>query len=363
MVPSRSVRQTSRTLFFGVLAFTLGLTAFVQGATAAQASCSSWSSETLQLMAPASPGGGWDGTARELQTALQDEGIVDSVEVFNVPGAGGTIGLAELVSQHSGDGHMAMVMGLVMVGGIGLNESPVTLEQVTPIARLTTEFEVIVVPADSPYQTIDDLMEAFKSDPGSISWAGGSAGGTDHLLVGLLAQAEGIDPTLINYIPFSGGGEALSAILGGQTTAGVSGLGEWQAQIESGDLRALALSGRAGAADGATPVAGAGAATAAATATPAASFGADIPTLKDSGIAVELANWRGVVAPPDISAEDATCMSGAFDSVVHSPTWQATLQRFGWTDFYQRGDEYKAFLASETERVSTILTELGLIGG
>lgn len=357
MVPFRSVRQTSQALLFGILAFALGLTTFVQGTAAAQASCSSWNSETLQIMAPASPGGGWDGTARELQTALQDEGIVKSVEVFNVPGAGGTIGLAELVSQHAGDGHMAMVMGLVMIGGIGLNESPVTLEQVTPIARLTTEFEVIVVPADSPYQTIDDLMEAFKSDPGSISWAGGSAGGTDHLLVGLLAQAEGIDPTQINYIPFSGGGEALSAILGGQTTAGVAGLGEWQAQIESGDLRALALSGRAGAADGATPVAGA------ATATPAASFGADIPTLKDSGIDVELANWRGVVAPPKISAEDATCMTGAFDAVVHSPTWQATLQRFGWTDFYQSGPDYKAFLASETERVNKLLTELGLIGG
>ncbi len=357
MSPSRSSKHAYRSLFFAFLALALGFTTFARGTTVAQASCSDWSSETLQIMAPASPGGGWDGTARELQTALQDEGIVGSVEVFNVPGAGGTIGLAELASQHSGDGHMAMVMGLVMVGGIGLNESPVTLEQVTPIARLTTEFEVIVVPADSPYQTIDDLMAAFKSDPGSISWAGGSAGGTDHLLVGLLAQAEGIDPTLINYIPFSGGGEALSAILGGQTTAGVSGLGEWQAQIESGDLRALALSGRAATAEGATPAAGA------ATSTPAASFGAAIPTLKDSGIDVELANWRGVVAPPEISAEDATCMTAAFDSVVHSSTWDATLQRFGWTDFYQSGDDYKAFLASETERVDTILKELGLIGG
>ncbi len=184
-------------------------------------------------MAPAGPGGGWDTTAREMQNALQTEGIVPNVEVFNVEGAGGTIGLAELVNQHAGDDHMLMMMGLVMIGGIELNESPVNLTQVTPIARLTTEYEVVVVPADSPYQTIGDLMDAFKADPGAVSWAGGSAGGTDHFMVGLMAQAVGIDPTQINYVPFSGGGEALSAILGGQTTAGVSGLGEWQRRSTS----------------------------------------------------------------------------------------------------------------------------------
>lgn len=318
--------------------------------------CSEWRSETLQIMAPAAPGGGWDSTARELQRALQEEGIVETVEVFNVEGAGGTIGLAELASQHSGDGHMAMIMGLVMIGGIGLNESPVGLDQATPIARLTTEFEVIVVPADSEHQTIDDLMAAFEADPGAVSWAGGSAGGTDHLLVGILAQARGIDPTLINYVPFSGGGEALSAILGGQTTAGVSGLGEWQSQIESGELRALAVSGRAGGDDSATPAAGG--------ATPASDeFGADIPTLQESGIDVELANWRGIVAPPDISEEDAACMEQAIKDAVESETWQATLDQFGWTDYFIGSEEYTEFIASETERVNTILTELQLIEG
>lgn len=312
--------------------------------------CTDWNSETLQIMAPASPGGGWDSTARELQRTLQNENIVPNVEVFNVPGAGGTIGLAELVNTHKGDGHMAMVMGLVMIGGIGLNESPVTLEQVTPLARLTTEFEVIVVPADSPYETMDDLMQAFKDDPGAVSWAGGSAGGTDHLLVGLLAQQAGIDPTLINYIPFSGGGEALSAILGGQTTAGVSGLGEWQAQIESGDLRALAVSGRAE--SDATPEAG--------SATPEA-FGADIPTLQEEGIDIEFANWRGIVAPPEISDEDSACLAQAIDQAVASDTWQDVLATNGWTDFYQPQDEFREFIASETERVNEILTDLQLI--
>jgi putative tricarboxylic transport membrane protein len=354
MRSSRIGRNPLRTLLFAVMALAMGIGAFVPGTAVAQGDCADWASDTLQIMAPAAPGGGWDTTARELQAALQNEGIVGTVEVFNVEGAAGTIGLAELVNEHAGDSHTAMVMGLVMVGGIGLNESPVTLEQVTPIARLTTEFEVIVVPADSPYQTIDDLMAAFKEDPGGVSWAGGSAGGTDNILVGLLAQAQGIDPTLINYVPFSGGGEALSAILGGQTTAGVSGLGEWQAQIESGELRALAVSGRTSG-DSATP--------AAAGATPAAAFGADIPTLKDSGIDVELANWRGIVAPPELDEAEAACLGDAIDQAVHSASWQDTLARFGWTDYHQSGEDYAAFIASETERVNTILTDLGLIGG
>lgn len=319
--------------------------------------CTDWNSQTFEIMAPAAPGGGWDTTARELQRALQDEGIVDTVEVFNVEGAGGTIGLAELANQHAGNGHMAMVMGLVMIGGIGLNESPVGLDQTTPIARLTAEFQVVVVPADSPYQTIDELMEAFQEDPGAVSWAGGSAGGTDHLMVGLMAEAVGIDPTMINYVPFSGGGEALSSLLGGQVTAGVSGLGEWQAQIESGELRALAVSGRGDAtATGATPSADG--------ATPAAEgFGADIPTLQESGIDVELANWRGIVAPPDISDEDAACMEQAIESAVNSETWANTVEQFGWTNYYAGSEEFSEFIASETERVQELLVDLQLIEG
>jgi putative tricarboxylic transport membrane protein len=353
MLPT--TRRTFGKIATTVVASALFSASLLPGASLAQdaVDCADWSSETLQIMAPAAPGGGWDTTARELQRTLQEEGIVETVEVFNVEGAGGTIGLAELANQHAGDGHMAMVMGLVMIGGIGLNESPVGLDQTTPIARLTAEWEVIVVPADSPYQTIDDLMAAFAEDPGAVSWAGGSAGGTDHLLVGLLAQAEGIDPTLINYVPFSGGGEALSAILGGQTTAGVSGLGEWQAQIESGELRALAVSGR-GSGDSATPAADG--------ATPAA-FGADIPTLQESGIDVELANWRGIVAPPEISDEDAACLEQSIQSAVESETWAATVQQFGWTDFFVGREEYTAFITSETERVNTLLTDLQLIGG
>ena len=298
-----------------------------------------WASETLQIMAPASPGGGWDTTARELQRNFQETGIVETVEAFNVPGAGGTIGLAELASTHAGDGHMLMVMGLVMIGGIGLNEAVVGLDQSTPIARLTGEWEVIVVPAESELETMEDLANMFKEDPASVSWAGGSAGGTDHLLVGQIAQFLEIDPAQINYVPFSGGGEALASLLGNETTAGVSGLGEFLPQIESGELRALAVSGRDEGGDD------------------------TIPTLQESDIDVELSNWRGIVAPPEIEDADKEAILAAVEELHGSDSWKETLESFAWSDQYLAGDEFATYIADETERINKLLTELGLLEG
>jgi putative tricarboxylic transport membrane protein len=320
----------------------------------AQATCAieGFTDTPIEIMAPAAPGGGWDTTAREMQRVLQEEGIAPAVEVYNVEGAGGTVGIAQLVNDQAGNDHHLMMMGLVMIGAIATNASPVTLEQTTPISSLTAEFEVIVVPADSEYQTLGDLIAAFQADPASISWGGGSAGGTDHILVGLIAQAAGVDPTQINYVPFSGGGEALAAILGGQVSAGVSGVGEWLDQIESGELRALAVSGVAEAeAGGATPVASAEGAADAAIA----------PTLQEQGIDVELANWRGLVAPPDISEEGRQCLVALVEQMVASEGWVQTREQYGWQDFAMSGDEFATFLDAERERVTGILTELGLV--
>lgn len=302
-----------------------------------------WPSGTLQIMAPAAPGGGWDTTAREIQRVLTDEGIVSTdVEVFNVEGAGGTIGLSEMVNEHADDENMLMVMGLVMIGSIGLNDAPVTLESVTPIAQLTGEFEVIVVPADSPYETLQALLDDFVADPTSISWGGGSAGGTDHLLIALMAQELGVDPTLVNYVPFSGGGEALASVMGGQTTAGVSGLGEWAGQIETGELRALAISGRGEDATEDDPF-------------------YSIPTLQEQDIDLELANWRGVVAPPDISEESVAAIVAAFDALNESAGWAAVLEQYGWTNVYLSGEEFATYLDEQIVTINDTLTELGLI--
>ncbi|MGH6905331.1 MAG: tripartite tricarboxylate transporter substrate binding protein, partial [Geminicoccaceae bacterium] len=220
----------------------------------------------LEIIAPASSGGGWDQTARAMQTALQDAGLAQDVQVMNIPGAGGTIGLAQFVTSKEGEGDTLLISGLVMLGSILTNDAPVTIDQTTPIARLIGEYEVIVVPASSELQTLDDLIAALKEDPGAVSWAGGSAGGVDHILVGLIAKEAGVDPTQINYVPFSGGGEALASLLGGHVTAGVSGYAEWAGQIEAGELRALAVSGAERMA------------------------GVDVPTLQEQGVAIELVN-------------------------------------------------------------------------
>lgn len=354
------VRRSSRGISFFVAALliasavlTAGL-APTPGRVLAQATCAGdYPSNSIQIMAPAAPGGGWDTTAREIQAVLTSGVIDQEVEVINVEGAGGTIGLAQLVSDNSGDPYTLMVMGLVMIGAIATNQAEVGLENVTPIAQLTGEYEVIVVPADSEFQTLQDLVDALKADPGAVSWAGGSAGGTDHILVGLIAQDQGVDPTQINYVPYSGGGEALAAILGGQVSAGVSGLGEWQDQIISGELRALAISGRA--ADQGTPMAD-GSATPTMDPTLAA-----IPTLMDQGVNVELANWRGIVAPPDISPEDQACIVQMIQQMHDSQGWQDTLAKYGWQDLFVPGDEFGQILTSERERVIGILTDLGLV--
>ena len=292
----------------------------------------------MRIMAPASPGGGWDSTSRFIQSVLQETGIVPSVEVFNVPAAGGTIGLAQLASAERGQGDILMMMGLVMTGAVLTNDSPVTLAETTPIARLTAEYEVVAVPANSPFQTLDDLLAALREDPGAVSWAGGSAGGTDHILVGLIGQAAGVDPAQINYIPFSGGGEALAAVLGGQVSAGVTGYGEWAGSIESGDLRALALS------------------------SPERVEGIEVPTLIEQGVDVELANWRGLVAPPDLDDAERETLIGVVDALHASPEWQEVLAENNWADFYLSGDEFAAYLESEDARVRDILVDIGLVG-
>lgn len=293
---------------------------------------------SLRVMAPASPGGGWDTTSRLMQQTLQETGIVPQVEVFNVEGAGGTIGLAQLASAERGEGDLLMMMGLVMTGAILTNNSAVTLAETTPIASLTAEYEVIAVPANSPFQTLDDLLNALREDPGAVSWAGGSAGGTDHILAGLVAQAAGVDPAQLNYIPYSGGGEALAAVLGSQVSAGVTGYGEWAGSIESGDLRALALS------------------------SPERLEGIDVPTLIEQGVEVELANWRGVVAPPDLTEEQRTALLNVVDELHASPEWQTILEENNWDDVYRSGDEFAAYLASEDTRVQEILVDIGLVG-
>jgi putative tricarboxylic transport membrane protein len=289
------------------------------------------------ITAPAAPGGGWDQTARTMQAVLQEEGISGNVQVTNVPGAGGTIGLAQFVNQSTGDPEALIVGGYVMVGAILTNASPVDLTMVTPIARLTGEAEAIVVPAASDIQTLDDLVAKLKADPGAVSWGGGSAGGADHILAGLIAKAVGVDPTQVNYIAFSGGGEALAAILGGQVTVGVSGLGEFESQIEAGQLRLLAVSGEERV------------------------EGVDAPTLKEAGVDVALENWRMVAAAPGLTDEQKAAIAADIEKLATSDAWRQELATRGWDDRYLAGPDFEKQLAADIEATSAILTDIGLV--
>jgi putative tricarboxylic transport membrane protein len=288
----------------------------------------------LQIMAPADPGGGWDSTARAMSAAFEGAGLAKSTTVTNVPGAGGTIGLAQLANEKSKD--YLMVMGLVMVGAIETNKSKNTLDDVTPIARLTAEDEIVVVPAKSPYKTIKDLGDALKSQGRKVAIAGGSAGGTDHILAGLLAKAAGASPADLNYVAFSGGGESLAALLGNKVAAGISGVSEYAEQIKAGKLRALAVSG------------------------PERVEGVDAPTIKEGGYDVELINWRGVVAPKGLSASDTDRLVTLVTKLHDSAEWKAALTKNGWDDTFMAGDEFASFIKEEQTKTATVLQELGL---
>jgi putative tricarboxylic transport membrane protein len=265
---------------------------------------------------------------------MQGAKLVSSVQFDNKGGAAGALGLAQFVNAAKGDPNAVMIGGMVMVGGLHLQKSPVTLAQVTPIARLTSEWEVVVVPASSPHKTMADLVKAFKENPGKVAWGGGSAGGTDHILIGLVAKATGGDPSKINYVPFKGGGEAIAAIVGGHVAAGVSGLGEFAEQIKAGKMRALAVSAP-GKVDG-------------------------IPSLKEQGIDVELGNWRGIFGAPGITPQQRDALVALVKAATETPAWKGTLEKLGWTGVFLAGDDYKRFIDEDAKRIGAVIDALGI---
>ncbi len=291
----------------------------------------------LKIMAPAAPGGGWDQTARAMQQALTAGKLVRSAQVTNVAGAGGSVGLAQLVNSAKGDGSQLMVNGFVMVGALALNKSPVTLDQATPIARLTEETQVIVVPAGSPIADAKALAAAVKDNVAKVTWVGGSAGGVDHITAALFALAIGADASKVNYVPFSGGGESLAALLGGKVTAGISGWGEYEGQIKAGKLRAIGVT--------------------AAQRLP----GVDVPTFREQGIDVVIANWRSVMAPPAITAEQRQALVDLMQKMARSPAWAEILKQKRWDDAFLAGEPFAGFLKEEVTRVHAVLKSVGLV--
>jgi putative tricarboxylic transport membrane protein len=315
----------------------VGLATTACGGTASETGAGAGQPVTgLRVLVPNSPGSGYDTTARAATKAMEDARLARNVEVFNVSGASGTVGLQRLVNEKA-NGELIMQMGLGVVGAVYTNKSKATLEETTPLARLIEEAEVIVVPAKSPYQSLDQLIAAWKADPGKLPVGGGSApGGPDHLAPMLLAKAADVTPKDVNFVSYDGGGELLAALLGNKIAFGATGVAEVADHVKSGKLRALAVTS-------AEPV-----------------EDVDAPTLKESGIDLVFTNWRGLVAAPGITEDEKQALIDLVTQMHGTQGWKDALAKNGWTDSFAAGEEFETFLKSENERVAGVLGELGL---
>lgn len=309
------------------------------GINASQAGSGVDARAKLTLIAPAAAGGGWDLVARESQQALRGGGIVNNVQVVNVPGAAGTIGLSQM-SRLEGDPTTMMVTGTVMLGGITRNEASIDLSDLTPIARLAEDFDVIAVPADSPFQTIDDLVQAWRSDPEAMPIGGGSAGGIDHMIAAQLAREAGIEPGRLRYAAYAGGGELTINLLStapGTPDVGISGYNDFRDMLTEGRLRALMV------------------------VAPERLEGLDVPTAAEAGYpAVDIVNWRGLVAPAGIDRAEQQELIDIATEMVGTEHWKNVVERNRWNETVLTGDDFGQFLRQEQERVNGILQELGL---
>ncbi len=290
----------------------------------------------IKMMIPANPGGGWDTTGRALGRALQEAGA-SSVSYDNKGGAAGAIGLAQFVNASKGDPNALMVMGAVMVGGIITGKPPVNLSQATPLARLTSEYNVFVLPPNSPHKSMKDVIEQLKKDPGSVKWGGGSRGSTEHIAAAMIAREVGVDPARINYVAFRGGGEATAAILGGNVTVGGSGYSEFAEYIDTGKMKGIAVTS-------ATKL-----------------KGVNIPTLKEQGINVEIGNWRGVYGAPGITAAQRKELTDLIIKATKTKVWGEAMEKNGWTEAYMTGDAFGNFVDNEFASLRATMVKSGMI--
>jgi putative tricarboxylic transport membrane protein len=298
---------------------------------------SAFAAANVKMMIPANPGGGWDTTGRALGKAMTDSKVADTVTYDNKGGAAGALGLAQFVNGSKGDPNALMVMGAVMLGGLITGKPPVSLSQATPIARLSSEYNVFVLPANSPFKTMKDVVDQLKKDPGSVKWGGGSRGSTEHIAAAMIAQKVGADPSKINYVAFRGGGEATAAILGGNVTVGGSGYSEFAEYIKAGKMRAIAVtSGKR------LP-------------------GVDVPTLKEQGIDVEIGNWRGVYGAPGITDAQRKALTDLVLAALKSPSWAEAVKKNDWTPAVLSGEAFAKFVDDDFAALRATMVKSGMV--
>jgi putative tricarboxylic transport membrane protein len=321
-------------------AIVLPLAAVVGMSTAAQAD--EWApTRNIEFIAPANPGGGWDTLVRTTSRVIQEEGLAErSFGAINVPGGGGAVAWAQ-IARDSGNPHKIFATSppIILVPLAGASRYDHT--DFTPIARLITDYSIVLVRDDSPFEDLPSLIEAMEENP-QLSVGGGSAPGSmDHISMAGLAAAAGLDAAAVNYIPFSGGGEAMTSLMGGHVEAVITGAGEASGQLgEGSELRALGVS---------APERLGGAL-------------ADVPTYQEQDIDYTFDIWRGVMGTPDMPAEAVAYYEDLFAQMLETDGWQQARDQLGWIDAYQDSEEFGAFLDEQKEEFSTILGDLGLLG-
>ncbi len=298
---------------------------------------SAFAASNVKMMIPANPGGGWDATGRALGKALMDSGAAATVTYDNKGGAAGALGLAQFVNGSKGDENALMVMGAVMLGGLITGKPPVSLSQATPVARLTSEYNVFVLPANSPFKTMKDVIEQLKKDPGSVKWGGGSRGSTEHIAAAMIAREVGVDPSKINYVAFRGGGEATAAILGGNVTVGGSGYSEFAEYINTGKMKAIAVT------------------------SDTRLKGVNVPTLKEQGVNVVLGNWRGVYGAPGITPAQRKALTDMVLKAVKSKTWEEASEKNQWTPAVLTGPAFDKFVDDDFASLRATMVKSGMI--
>ncbi|MFZ4481385.1 MAG: Bug family tripartite tricarboxylate transporter substrate binding protein [Rhodoferax sp.] len=298
---------------------------------------SALAASNIKMMIPANPGGGWDTTGRALGKAMLDGKVVDTVTYDNKGGAAGALGLAQFVNASKGDPNAIMVMGAVMLGGIITGKPAVNLSTATPLARLTSEYNAFVLPANSPFKSMKDVVEQFKKDPGSVKWGGGSRGSTEHIAAAMIAREVGVDATKVNYVAFRGGGEATAAILGGNVTIGGGGYSELSEYIEAGKMKGIAVTSGT------------------------RLKGVNIATLKEQGINVEIGNWRGVYGAPGITPAQRKALTDMLLKAAKSKSWAEALEKNSWTAAVLSGPEFEKFVDDDFAALRATMVKAGMV--
>jgi putative tricarboxylic transport membrane protein len=290
----------------------------------------------LEMIVPGGPGSGQDQAARAFEEALRAEKLITGAQIIHYAGGGGMIAVSQFLTSKAGNGNAVVTQGAGHLSFPLSNKTPVSLNDVVPLARLAGEYELLVVRANSEFKTIDDLIAKYKANPSSITWGAGSTGSTDHIFYALISKAAGIDPKKLNYIPHANTGDIVAAVLGGHVQVGAGGFQDFAPQIQAGRMRVLAVG------------------------SPERLKGIDAPTLRERGLDVVYTNWRAVSAHPSLTVAQLDRLSALFEKMAKSKTWQKMLVDKGWTDLYLDRKGYAEFMKSEQQRVGAILEELGM---